>query len=136
MHFVHVAISGCCCFLRTAAILTRAQIGRVPIPPVMLGVRYLVVMAVLSCFVEELGKGCDVHGLAFLPLAAREPLLDFLKLPTVPVRILKRGKRVVGTTFRVPPGDTRVLHGVVERAGSVVEDLTDVNPAGDQVVTR
>src|SRR5436190_2095279 len=112
MHFVHVAISGCRRLFRTAATLTRVQIRRVPIPPVMLGVRYLVVMVMLSRFVEKLGKGCDVHGLAFLPLAAREPLLNFLKLPTVPVRILKRGKRVVGTTFRVPPRDTRLLHGV------------------------
>src|SRR3954467_464674 len=119
MHFVHVAISGGCCFLRSAAILTRAEIGRVPIPPVMLGVRYLVVMVVLSRFVEKLGKGCDVHALAFRPLAAREPLLDFLKLPAVAVRIFKRGKREVGTTFRVAPGDTRVLHRIVERARSV-----------------
>ncbi len=69
-----------------------------------------------------------------LPLAAREPLLDLLELPAVPVRILKRGKREVGTTFRVAPGDARVLHGVVEGAAGVVEDLADVDAAGDQVV--
>ncbi len=61
---VHVAIGGGGCLLRTAAVLTRAQIGRVPVPPVMLGVRRLVVVVVLSRFAEELGKGGDVHGLS------------------------------------------------------------------------
>ena len=61
--FLHVAVGGGSCLLGTAAVLTRAQIGRVPIPPVMLGVRLLVVSVVLLRLVEELGKGCDVHGL-------------------------------------------------------------------------
>jgi hypothetical protein len=47
---VHVAIGGCYCLLRTAAVLTRAQIGCIPIPPVMLGVRLLEVAVVLFRF--------------------------------------------------------------------------------------
>ena len=98
MDLVHVAIGGGGGFLGRAAVLTRAQIGRVPIPPIMLGVRYFVLMVVQSCFMEKLRKGGNVHGLSFLPFAAREPLLDFLHLPAVPIRIFKRGKGKVGTT--------------------------------------
>src|SRR5688572_29996811 len=101
--------------------------------PVMLGVRCLVVVVVLSRFTEELSKGGDVHGLWSFPFAAGEPLLDFLKLPAVPVRILERGEREIGTAFRVAPGDTRFLHRVVERAAGVMEDLTGVDAAADQL---
>jgi hypothetical protein len=128
---VHVAVGGGCCLLRTAAVLTRAQIGRVPVPPVMFRVRLLVVVVVLRRFAQELCKGRDVNGscLLLLPFAARKSLLDLLQQPAVPVWILKRGKREVGTTFRVAPNDARVLHGVVEGAASVVEDLADVDAA-------
>jgi hypothetical protein len=51
---LHVAIGCCFCLLWTAAVLTRAQIGRVPVPPVMLGVRLLVVVVVLCRLAEEL----------------------------------------------------------------------------------
>ncbi len=36
--------------------------------------------------------------------------------------------------MRVAPADARVLHGVVEGAAGVVEDLAHVDAAGDQVV--
>src|SRR4030095_9020739 len=85
---LHVAVGGCCCLLRTAAALTRAQVGRVPVPPVVLGARRLVARASPT-------------------RAPREP-------PAVPVRILERGKREVGTPLRVAPAGARVLHGVVE----------------------
>ena len=38
-HFVHVAVGGGRCVRRTAAVLTRTQIWRVPRPPMMFGVR-------------------------------------------------------------------------------------------------
>src|SRR5215470_19831592 len=41
---LHVAVGGGRRFLRTAAFLARAQVGRVPVPPVVFGVRLLVVM--------------------------------------------------------------------------------------------
>jgi hypothetical protein len=66
----------------------------------MLGMGYLVVMVVQSGFMEKLCKGGDVHSLSSFPLAVREPLLDFLHLPAVPIRIFKRGKGKVGTTRR------------------------------------
>src|SRR4029434_3755922 len=66
-----------------------------------------------------------------LPFAAGKPLLDLLEQPAVPVRILERGKREVGTTFRVAPAAARVLHGVVARAAGVVEDLANVDATGD-----
>jgi hypothetical protein len=72
--------------------------------------------------------------LASAPIAAWKARRDLLEQPAVPVWILKRGKREVGTTFRVAPSDARVLHGVVKRAADVVKDLADVDAAADQVV--
>src|SRR4029434_9803419 len=69
-----------------------------------------------------------------LPLAAGKPRLDLLKQPLVPVRVLERGEREVGTTLRVAPADAWVLHGVVEGEAGVVEDLAHLDAAGDQVV--
>src|SRR4029453_11203794 len=132
----HVAIGGGGCLFRTAAVLTRAQIGRVPVPPVMRAVRLLVVTVMLFRLAEELCKSCDIHGLCSrrLPLASGQARRDLLQQPAVPVGILKRGKREVGTTFRVAPSDARVLHGVIKWAAGVVEDLAHVDPAADQVI--
>src|SRR5215208_5678295 len=75
---LHVAIGGGGCLLWIAAALTRAQIGRVPVPPVMLGVRLLEVAVVLFRLVEEPCQGCNVHGLwsRQVPLAAGKPRPD------------------------------------------------------------
>ena len=75
MDLLHVAVGGGGGLLRTAAVLTRAQVGRVPVPPVMLGVRLLVVAVVLLRLVEELGKGCHVRGSCSrrFPFAAGKP---------------------------------------------------------------
>src|SRR5262245_55852320 len=90
----------------------------------------------LFCLVQELGESCDVHGrcLRRFPFAAGKTRRDLLEQPAVPVWILKRGEREVGTTLRVAPSNARVLHGVVEGAAGVVEDLADFDAAGDQVV--
>src|SRR5262249_33338747 len=71
----HVVVGGGCCLLRTAAVLTRDQVGRVPVPPVVLGVRLLVVAVVFLRLAEELCKGCDVYGSCSrrLPFAAGKP---------------------------------------------------------------
>ena len=53
---LHVAIGSGDSFLRTAAVLTRVQIRRVPIPPVMRGVRFLVLTVVSLCLAKELCK--------------------------------------------------------------------------------
>src|ERR1700674_3224634 len=133
---LHVAIGGGGALLGSAAALTRAQVDRIPVPPMMCGVRLLVVSVVLLRLVEEFGKGCDVHGrrTRLLPFATGKPRRDFLEQPTVPVRILARGERKVGTAFRVVPGDARVLRGVVERPAGVMEDLADADAAADQIV--
>src|SRR5215813_10257956 len=129
--FLHIETCGGGGFLWRTSMLASVDIGRIPVPPVMLGVRLLVVVVVLSRFAEELCKGGDVHGSRSLliPFAARKARRDLLEQPTVPVWILKRGKREVGTTFRVAPSDARVLQGVVEGAAGVVEDLADVDAA-------
>ncbi len=57
MDLFHIAVGGRGGFLRTAAVLTRVQIRRVPIPPVMRGVRLLVLTVVFLCLAEEL---CEV----------------------------------------------------------------------------
>src|SRR5262245_16504594 len=112
---LHVAVGGCGCLLRSAAVLTCAQVGRVPVPPVVLSVRLLVLVVVLCRLAEQLRKGCDVRGACSrrLPLPAGKPHADLLEQPLVTVRILKRGERQVGTTLRVTPADAWVLHGFV-----------------------
>ena len=94
MDLRHVAIGGGYGFLWTAAVLTRAQVGRIPVPPVMLGVRLLVLAVVLLRLMQEFCKSANVCGrcLRRLPLAARKPGCDLLEQPTVPVWILERGK--------------------------------------------
>lgn len=94
--FIHVAVGGGGCLLRTAAVLTRAQAGRVPVPPVMFCVRLFVMVVALRRLVEQFGKGCDVR---LHPL--REPLLDLLQQPTVAVGIVERRIRGVGTAFGI-----------------------------------
>src|SRR5258708_2451733 len=58
---IHVAVGWGGCFLRTAAVLTGAQVGCVPVPPVVRGVRILELAVVLAGLVEELGKGSNVR---------------------------------------------------------------------------
>jgi hypothetical protein len=113
--FLHVEACGSGRFLRRTSTLASVDIGRTPVPPVVLGMGLLVVVVVLGRFTEELCKGRDVHGSCsrLLPFAAGKPLLDLLEQPAVPVWILKRGKREVGTTLRVAPSDARVLGGVI-----------------------
>ncbi len=57
---LHVTVGGSRCLLRTAAVLAGAQVGRVPIPPVVLAVRLLIVAVVLLRFAEQLCKGPDI----------------------------------------------------------------------------
>ena len=94
MDLRHVAVRGGCRFLRTAAVLTRVQVGGIPVPPVMLAVRLLVLAVVLLRLVEESCKSGKVRSrfLRHLPLAAGKPRRDLLEQPTVPVWILERGK--------------------------------------------
>src|SRR4029450_8130645 len=86
---LHAAVGGSGGLFRTAAVLTRVQVRRIPVPPVMLRVRLLEAVVVLSCLVEELGEGCHVHGSSsrWLPLASGKPRPDLLHQPDVPVRI-------------------------------------------------
>src|SRR5215207_3754009 len=132
---LHAAVGGGGGLLRAAPLLTRAQVGRVPVPPVMLGVRLLEAVVALRRLAEEFRERRDVRGSCprRLPLAAGEPRRDLLEQPAVPVRVLERGEREVGTAFGVAPADARVLQGVVEGAAGVVEDLAHVNAAGDEV---
>ena len=92
--FVHVAIGGGGCVHRTAAVLTRIQVGRIPVPPMVPGVRFLVFAMVLLCLVQQLGKSCDVDRscLRRFPFAAGKARRDLLEQPAVPIWILKRGK--------------------------------------------
>jgi hypothetical protein len=59
--FFHAPVGGGRCFLRIATVLTSAQVGSVPIPPVMLDVRLLEAIVVLSCLVQEFCKRGDVR---------------------------------------------------------------------------
>src|SRR4029077_7500127 len=136
LFLLHVMIGSSSSFLRTFTVETRAQVRRVPLPPIMFFVRLLVVAVMLLRFAEQIRKCSDVELSRWrrLPFAAGKACRDLLQQPAVPVWILKRGKREVGTTFRVPPSHARVLDRVVEGAAGVVEDLADVDAAGDQAV--
>src|SRR5262249_11056858 len=57
---LHVEVGGG--LLWIAAVLTRTQVGRVPVPPVVRGVRLLVGVVAPRRFAEEFYKGCDVRG--------------------------------------------------------------------------
>jgi hypothetical protein len=80
MDFLHISVRSGGCLLRGTAILTRVQVRRVPIPPVMFGVRLLVLTMVFLRIAEELCKSCDVHGVCLrrLPFAAGKSRRDFL----------------------------------------------------------
>ncbi len=121
-NFSHVTIGGGGCLFRTAAVLTRVQVRHVPIPPMMLAVGLLVLAVVFLRLAQDLGESCDFHGSCSrrLPFAAGKTRCDLLKQPAVPIWILERGKREVGTALRVAPADARILHGVVEAAAGVM----------------
>src|SRR6185369_8835740 len=97
--FFHAPVGGGRCFFRIAATLTSAQVGSVPIPPVMLHVRLLEAVVVLCCLVEEFRKHCDVRAWRSLPFAAGKLRRDFMEQPGIPVRIRERSKREVRTTL-------------------------------------
>jgi hypothetical protein len=92
-HLVHVAISGHGRVLRSAAVLARAQVGCVPVPPVMVGVRLLVAAVVLVRLAKELWEDCDVDRSCSrrLPFTAGKPRLDLLEQPFVAVGVRERG---------------------------------------------
>ena len=60
LFLLHVAVGGGKSFLRTFAVQTRAQVGSVPVPPIVLAVRLLVVAVILLRFVKQFGKRGDV----------------------------------------------------------------------------
>src|SRR4029077_9896147 len=94
LFLLHVAVGGGCCFVRTLAIETRAQVRRVPLPPIVFAMRLLVVAVMLLRFVKEFGKRGDVDLTRWrrLPFAAGKTRFDFLEQVTVPVRIFERCK--------------------------------------------
>jgi hypothetical protein len=71
MDLPHVIVGGVGGLRRTAAVLTRIHVRRIPVPPVMFGVRLLVLVVVLRCLSEELCKGRDVHGSCALSTSIR-----------------------------------------------------------------
>src|SRR5687767_5206753 len=135
--FVHVTIGRRRCFFWRAAVLTSAQVRRVPVPPLVFTVRLFKVVVVLSRLVQEICESCDVTGSCCrLPFASRNPHRDLLQEPIVSIRIFERGKREVRTVLRVAPGDARVLHCVVEWTSREVEDLAHIDAAANKVAAR
>ena len=57
---LHVAVGISGGFLRIAAALTSAQVGRVPVPPVMLGVSLLETVVVLRRLPKEISEACNI----------------------------------------------------------------------------
>src|SRR4029077_4161454 len=94
LFLLHVAVGGGRSFLRSLAVQARAQVGRVPVPPIMFAVRLLVVAVMLLRFVKEFGNRGDVDLTRWrrLPFAAGKTRFDFLEQVTVSVRIFERCK--------------------------------------------
>jgi hypothetical protein len=70
MDLLHVMVGGGG-LRRTAAVLTRTHVWRVPVRQVMFGVRLFLVVVVLRRFEEELCKRRDVHGSCTLSISIR-----------------------------------------------------------------
>src|SRR5262249_35842292 len=102
---LHIESCGGGGFLRTAAVLTRTQVGRVPIPPVMFGVRLLVVVVVLGRFAEEFCKPRDVHGSCslLLPFASGKARLDLAQTSGCGI-VLKSRPKGASKHRNSPPG--------------------------------
>src|SRR6476646_6748786 len=85
LFLLHVAVGGSGRFLRTFAVLPGAQVGRVPIPPIVFGVGFLIVAVTLLCFVKEFGKrgNVDLSRWRRLPFAAGKTRFDLLEQVTV-----------------------------------------------------
>src|SRR6202008_4990173 len=62
--------------------------------------------------------------------AARKSRRDLLKQPAVSIRILKRRKRRVGTSFRIRPGDARPKQPVK------MKNLRHLDAATQQISAR
>jgi len=77
----HVAFGGRGGLLWRAPALASVHVRRVPIPPVMLGMRLLVLAVMLLRLVEEIGQSCDVRGLCSrqLPFASGKSCRDLLE---------------------------------------------------------
>src|SRR6185295_4489758 len=77
----HIAFGGRGGLLGRAPALASVHIRRVPIPPVMLGMRLLVLAVMLLRLVEEIGQSCDVRGLCSrqLPFASGKSCRDLLE---------------------------------------------------------
>jgi len=60
LYLLHAAVGGSRCFLRTFAVQPRAQIRRIPIPPIVFSVRLLVLPMMLLCFAQQFRKRADV----------------------------------------------------------------------------
>ena len=61
MDLVHVAVGSDGCFRRIVAVLTCAQVRRVPIPPMMFGVRLFISIVMLRRFPKKFCQCRDVH---------------------------------------------------------------------------
>ena len=80
MDLVHVTVCRGGGFLRTAAALTRAQIRRVPIGPVVFGMCLFVIAVMLLCLPQ---KRCRRRHVQAEP-PSRQPAGDFLSVLTLP----------------------------------------------------
>ena len=110
---LHVTVGYSGCLLGTATVLPLAQVGGVPVPPMVLGVCLVETVMGLRGLVEKIGKSCDVGSWCarHLPPAAGKPSRDFLQQPAVAVRILERSKGEVGTALRVASVSAWVKQG-------------------------
>src|SRR5437868_4938167 len=104
----------------------------------MFGMSLFVVLVVLRGFMEKFCNCRNVHASrsVLFPFPTGQPTRDLLQEPAVPVWVLERGKRVIGTALRVSAADAWVLHRIVKGAAGVVEDAANVRALRDQLLAR
>src|SRR5215475_9852597 len=109
--FVHVAVGGRGCLFRIFAALTRIEVRRVPIPPVMFAVGFLVRAVMFFCFAKQLSNRRNVT--RPVPFTTRKARCYFLQQPAVAIRIFERNKRRIRSAFRVRSTDHRPKQSIM-----------------------
>lgn len=93
----HLQVGGGGRLLRGAALLARAQVGRVPVPPLVGGRGLLERVVMEGRLVQEVGQRGDVR----LVHPSGQAVRDLLKQPFVAVGVAEGGVRAVGLSLRV-----------------------------------
>ena len=116
------------------AALTRDNVGRVPVRPVVLRSGRLIFAVVLFSLLQEFGQRRDIQ---ITQSSARYPRCDFLKQPSIAIGITKRGERAVGGMVGCWSANaTAAVDPELSAWRSGVEHLTYLNTSCHKIFAR